>query len=99
MNTLDRFPARTSCALVAFQASPSSSIEVYVPNKKTIQVGAFDVEFFEDSKVPGMYHYVICRRGNPEILMVGNEECFDDAERCAKEWVTDFLKSAYSIGS
>ena len=31
--------------------------------------------------------------------MVGNRKGFDDAERCAKEWVTEFLKSAYSTGS
>ena len=71
----------------------------YMSSKRAIQVGAFDVEFYEDSRVPGMYHYVICRRGKTEILMVGHDECFDDAERCAKDWVTEFLKSAYSTGS
>jgi hypothetical protein len=63
--------------------------------KQTLQAGAYTVTFHEDSRQPNLFHYVISDNKD-QIMMWGQETCLEDAERCANEWVQQFLKASYA---
>jgi hypothetical protein len=63
--------------------------------KRTLITGGFEAEFFVDHKsVSPLYHFIITRKGNADIIMWGQEHTMEEAERTALEWMTVAAHSA-----
>jgi hypothetical protein len=57
----------------------------------------FEAEFYKDSKTD-LYHFVISRQGDAEIVMWGQEVSYDEAQRVALDWMKAFGNRASHAG-
>jgi hypothetical protein len=68
--------------------------------KRTLISSGYEAEFFIDRKGETvLYHYIITRKGNADILMWGQEPSMEEAERAAMDWMSIYgLKSVSAAG-
>ena len=58
--------------------------------KRTICHGRYQADLYVDPKLhPPIYHYIITRAGEAEVLMWGQENSVEEAEDAALSWMQD----------
>jgi hypothetical protein len=63
--------------------------------KRTIESGGYEAEFYTDTSIqPPIYHYIITRIDGRDILGMGQERSFPEAERAARECMHDLYQSS-----
>lgn len=68
--------------------------------KQLISHGDFEAEIYIDTKLhPPIYHYLITRRGEAEVLMWGQTRSLEEARHAAQEYMEDMSGIAYSAAS
>ncbi len=58
------------------------------PVSNRIEIGEYIADILIDRRsYPTVVHWIVQRRGNPEILQWGHEDTFEDAHREAVAWI------------
>jgi len=72
-------------------------IEVVFMVKQLMLHGDFQAEVYVDAKLhPPIYHYLITRRGEAEVLMWGQTHSLREARCSAQEYMEELGDEAYS---
>ena len=66
--------------------------------QKVSTYGGFEAELYKDSRHADLFHFVITRKGDSEILMWGQEPTYEEAESVAMSWMRAFSNKAANAG-
>jgi hypothetical protein len=88
----DRQPSQIH--LVNRTDRPSASLEeVAVAANNRIEIGEYIADILVDKRsYPVVVHWIVQRRGCPEILQWGHEDKFEAASREAVAWIESLLR-------
>ena len=76
----------------AEDSQPASLAEVSAPNNR-IEMGEYIADILIDKRsYPVVVHWIVQRRGCPEILQWGHEDTFEAASREAVSWIDSLLR-------
>jgi hypothetical protein len=80
--------------LVTGADRPAASLEEVSPAANNrIEIGEYIADILVDKRsFPVVVHWIVQRRGSPEILQWGHEDTFDAASREAVAWIESLLR-------
>lgn len=88
----ERQPHQIHLVNDADQRTASTRDGAPVSNNR-IEIGEYIADILVDKRsYPTVVHWIVQRRGNPEILQWGHEDDFDAASREAVAWIDSLLR-------
>jgi hypothetical protein len=74
--------------------SDADKLAAREPNSNNrLQIGDYIADILVDKRsYPVVVHWIVQRRGNPEILQWGHEDDFEAASREATDWIESLLR-------
>jgi hypothetical protein len=71
---------------------PASHVGSPAPSNR-IEIGGYIADILVDRRsYPIVVHWIVQRRGSPEILQWGHEDTFDAASREANAWIESLVR-------
>jgi hypothetical protein len=75
------------------EADQLSAREPSQSSNNRLEIGDYIADILVDKRsYPVVVHWIVQRRGNPEILQWGHEDNFEDASREAIDWIESLLR-------
>ena len=72
---------------------PAGLEDVSPVSNNRIEIGEYIADILVDKRsFPTVVHWIVQRRGNPEILQWGHEDDFDSASREAVAWIDSLIR-------